>query len=105
MTKSETQLTLRDYWREKLSSGTLDELFEEAKTCGHEGSCWDLINILADILEPHTQSLLTSLKSEMEKKKIEVEIWVGGNQSYGHAEKFEAVRLSECQRVIDGYLK
>lgn len=59
---------LREYWREKLSGTKLDELFEEAKTCGHEGSCWDLINMLADILVPETQSLITR---ETERARVD----------------------------------
>lgn len=56
--------SIRDFWRGKLSGEVLDELFEEAKTCGHEGACWDLVNMLADILEPHTQTLIQTSNRE-----------------------------------------
>lgn len=104
--------TLRDFWRGKLSGVVLDELFEEAKTCGHEGACWDLVNTLADILTPHTQNLLKDQLDLLAKKlpegwkarsleDVEDSVKVAYIVHNAKVQGFNAA-LSEVRAIIEG---
>lgn len=51
MSKYTEQDEPRNILRVIMSGGVLDDVLEDAKNCGHEGSCWDVVNGIADVIK------------------------------------------------------